>query len=291
MEKGRIDIVLGSKDRPTELGMLLVSLHNQTYQDFDIIILDDASGTPYINHHFLICIINMLKLNNHCVRVIRNEASWGISRMRIQMVKESLKYGRGEYICRIDDDSILDKDYLKKLIDVIDKGYDIATGIVPCAFQPELERELQFVTPYISDIEIDKDGNMLKFGDDCGFSYREEAIIPTPHFRSSCLYKKSIHDKGMMYIDYLTPSGFREEEFFSFNAIIQGFKIGCHTGAKAYHMLTPSGGDRRTDYNTLASTNHEMILEFIKKLSRKHGNFIEDYKKRLKEKGLLWEKV
>ena len=45
-----IAILINVRDRPTELVLLLQSLRTQSYQDFDIFILDDQSGTQLINY-------------------------------------------------------------------------------------------------------------------------------------------------------------------------------------------------------------------------------------------------
>ena len=57
--------------------------------------------------------------------------------------------------------------------------------------------------------------------------------------------------------------GYREETFFSFNAVMKGFKIGVDLGANAWHLMTPSGGERFADSNTLVAQNQKMLNEFI----------------------------
>ena len=88
----RIVINIATRDRPTEVALLLESLRNQTFQNFDIYIHDDFSGTPVNSYHFLVCMINRLKLDGHKVRFERNAVNLGIPKMRQLMVDNTFKY-------------------------------------------------------------------------------------------------------------------------------------------------------------------------------------------------------
>jgi len=69
----RISIHITTKDRHSEVAILLQSLRTQTYQAFDIMLLDDGSGTPLTTHHPTMSLINRLKLENHKIKIIRND--------------------------------------------------------------------------------------------------------------------------------------------------------------------------------------------------------------------------
>lgn len=276
----KVDINLCYKDRPTEMGLLLTSLRTQTHQDYDIFISDDGSSTPIQGYHFLNCLINRLKLEGHRVVLLRNDRSLGIARNRQGLVDYTLEHGSGDGICRIDDDCIVDPDYLEKLVQVIDEGYDIASGVTPPMLGTHIAREVKYVEPIINRVVLDGEGNFVINGDDCGSSYIDSVVLPTHHFRSSALIKKDVHRK-VSYEDTLTPCGFREEEFFSFRAILSGFSIGVHTGAFAWHLMAPSGGDRRQNYAELSVQNQRLLNRFVKRNFKKHGDFIEAYNKSL----------
>jgi GT2 family glycosyltransferase len=270
-----------SKDRPTEIALLLQSLRTQTHQDWDLFIMDDRSGVPYPNHHFISSLINRIKFEGHKVTYWRNEIHYGVTKLRQKVVDRIMEEGKGEAILRLDDDNILEPDYMEKLIEVLDKGYDIASGLVPHVSVPFIKRETRFVKPFIADISLNDDGSIKSFGDDCGMEYLESEIIPSPHFRSMALIRKKVHEK-VKYEDNLGFCSFREEEFFSFKAITNGFKIGVHTGAIGYHLMTPSGGERNQDYINGLQRNHERLNEFTKELFKVHGDFIQKYKEQFK---------
>ncbi|MEK6878491.1 MAG: glycosyltransferase, partial [Nanoarchaeota archaeon] len=207
----RISIHITSRDRLTEILLLLQSLRTQTYQEFDIFILDDASGTPYQIDHKFNCLIVLLKQEGHYIKVIRNNQSNGVCYARNLLITNDTLNNPLTFRC--DDDVILERDYIEKLLKVIDNGYDIATGVVPTILAPVFERETKFVMPVISRIGFNKDGEMDYIGDDLGFQYLEEVILPSHHFRTNALYKSEINKK-ISYEKGLSPVGFREESFF-----------------------------------------------------------------------------
>lgn len=276
-----IDIMLCTKDRPTEVALLIQSLRTQTHQDWDLWIMDDRSGIPLVQHHFLNAIINRLKLEGHMVVYIRNEIRYGVTKLRQKVVERILDEGHGEAILRLDDDNLLNPDYIERLVKVLDLGYDIASGLVPNCAIPFIKRETRFIKPFIADVVLDEQGNIKYFGDDCGCEYLEKEIIPSPHFRSMALIRRKVHEK-VKYEDNIGFCSFREEEFFSFKALIEGFKIGVDTGAIAYHLQTPSGGERTPEFQNNLQYNHNLLNEFTKKLFIEKGNFIEKYKEQFK---------
>ncbi len=275
----KIDICIASKDRHTELALLLQSLRTQTYQNFDIYILDDMSGTPFGNNYFLQSIFSKLKYENHRVRVLRNEIPKGVCGARNLLIDETNEFGSGELILRCDDDVILEPDYLEKLLKGIKQGYDAMSGVVPPFINPDSVREVKFVKPIINHHKLDNEGNLVEAKDDCGHTYDEELILPTPHFRTNCLYKKEIQQK-IRYPIHLSHTGFREEGFFSFKMILEGYKIGINTQAIARHLLCPSGGVRAEDYSQRVQQDDKLFKEWIKDKFKIYGNFLEEYYKK-----------
>jgi len=276
----KIDIMICTSCRPTEIALLLQSLRTQTFQDFDIYIMDDRSGVPLNNYHFLIMLMNRLKLENHRVILWRNDIRYGVTKLRQIVVDRIMNEGRGEAILRLDDDNLLEPDYIERLVKVLDSGYDIASGLVPPLGMPFIKRDTKFVKPFIADIQLNEDGSIKIFNDDCGMEYLQKEIIPSPHFRSMALIKKKVHEK-VKYEQTLGFCSYREEEFFSFKALDAGFKIGVDTGAIAYHLQTPSGGERTSEYASGFTRNDERLNELAKEIFKKSGDFIKKYKEKL----------
>ncbi|MHA1868733.1 MAG: glycosyltransferase family 2 protein [Candidatus Heimdallarchaeaceae archaeon] len=279
--KNRITIHICTRDRHSELFGLLLSLKYQTIQNFDILICDDASGNPIINCYFITLLINRMKLEGHRFKIIRNPNSFGCCYARNRCIEED-DFGN-ELTMRLDDDVILEPDYIEKLLVVINKGYDMASGVVPNFGVPEMKRKNKFIKPIINKKEFDKNGNIIKYADDCGFCYLEDEIIQTDEFRTNCLYKSEINKK-IKYEPNLSHVAFREEAFFSTRAILEGYSIAVRTGAIAWHLQCPSGGNRCSDYNEKVKIDNETYYKWMKKMYQKHGNFLKVYHNKFKRR-------
>lgn len=278
----RIAILIGTRDRPTELFGLLQSLRTQTYQTFDILVVDDCSGTPMQDYQFINSIVGRLLIEGHNVKMVRNGISNGVSRMRQQCVDFALQhFSNCDLFLRIDDDTLAEPDFIQKLVDTINNGYDLASGLTPPLAGPDWKREVSYIEPVVNRVVLDETGGFLINGDDCGYSYIESKILPTHHFRSTALYKKEVHTVyGINYEENLSKSGMREEEFFSFRCILAGLKLGVHTGAIHYHLMTKSGG-QRTATPEMHIQNQRILNRFVKKKVKEKGDFIKAYNERL----------
>lgn len=256
-------ILINVKDRPSELALLLQSLRTQTFQDFDIFILDDCSGTPLTSYHFFNCIINRLKSENHMVFVKKTDFSEGVSKARHKIVKWANEFDY-EYYARVDDDVVLEPDYLERLFKVIEAGYDMASGVTVPMAGPTIKRDPKFLKGIANRVILDQNGDYIMNGDDCGIEYTESIIIPAHHFRSCALYKSEIHKKVNYCPTTLSWHGFREEQIFSYKLWLAGYKIGVDTGAVNYHQMTPSGGERSTQTNENTMFNQKQLEEFTR---------------------------
>lgn len=265
----RITIHVASRDRHSELGLLLQSLKDQQYKEWDLYILDDASGSPIEGNYFLNCLFTILKEEGHFVKVIRNNISNGVCFARNMLIEADTL--ENEYTCRLDDDVILESDYLTRLVNVIDSGYDLASGVTPTVLAPPIRRATEFAKPIINECVLDTEGKITKFADDCGYMYTESEILPAHHFRSNCLYKSEINKK-IKYEKGLSRVGFREESFFSLRCLWLGYKIGVDTGAIAWHLRTPSGGCRATNYNELVQIDDRQFNLWVKNTFRRKGD-------------------
>ena len=285
-KKYKIALLLSSKDRAGEMGMLLTSILCQTYKNFSIYLQDDASQVPLMNFYFIQNLINRLKLNGHVVLFRRNENSIGISRMRNSMVKWALEEDDNcSLFFRGDDDCIMEPDLLERLVRAIDsrENVELVSGLTPPLGHPNMKRNTKFVKPFISEFKVDEMGNILQIGDDCGWLYLQKELIPSQHFRSYALYKKTIHtEKNIWYAENLTFAGWREEEFLAMQIIAQGGIILVDTGAINWHMLTPSGGNR-FQTQEMMKVNDECLQKFVKDLFIKNNNFIKKYNDKFKE--------
>ena len=56
-----------------------------------------------------------------------------------------LENAKTELILRLDDDNILEKDYIERLVNCLNQGFDIASGIVPPCGIGQIKRETKFL--------------------------------------------------------------------------------------------------------------------------------------------------
>ena len=276
----RITIMVASKDRHSEISLLIQSLRTQTFQDWDLVI-GDESKTPITACHFLMCLVGRLRHEGHGVEIIRNEVSQGVCFIRNTLIEKN-PWPENEYSARLDDDVILEWDYLSRMTRVLEIGYDIASGITPHIIPPLWERNADYLDAslIINNIELDNKGNITKYTDDCGVGYMQSITLPATNFRSNAVYKTEITEK-VRYPQHLTKVGFREEAHFSIRAILQGYKIGVDTGAIAWHVQSGSGGCRCSDYAECVQLDEQTFRKYVKKMFQKHGDFIKKYKEGL----------
>jgi glycosyltransferase involved in cell wall biosynthesis len=255
-------ILVNTRNRATELALLLQSLRTSFYQDFDVFILDDKSNNPNENYHFFNCLVNRLKQEGHKVFIKYNSFNLGVTRARQAIVDWALSIEKYEYLVRLDDDVIIEPDYLDRLKYVIERGYDMASGVTVPMVQPTFKRDPKFLKGIANRVILDEQGNYIMNGDDCGQEYTESIIIPAHHFRSCCMYKSIIHEKANYLPSKLSMNGFREEQIFSYRILMAGFKIGVDTKAVNWHIICPSGGERPT--MDMVPFNQGILEEFTK---------------------------
>ena len=257
-------ILINTRDRPTEVAMLLSSLYFQTYQDFDVYILDDQGGTPLNSYHFFNCMVMRMILSNHKVNIRKTDFQHGVSKARQSIVDWALEK-EYKYLCRVDDDVFLEPDFLERLIKVVKiEGYDLASGVTPPMAGPTFIRDIKYIGEVINRVVLNTEGNYVFNGDDCGMAYTESVILPAHHFRSSAIYKSEIHKKVNYTPTRLSKHGFREEQIFSYKLQMEGYKLGVDTGAIAWHQQTPSGGERFPTQNEDVAFNETILKEFTK---------------------------
>lgn len=268
----RISLHVTTKDRHTETALLLQSLRTQTYQDWDLVIHDDASGMPLFQAHFISSLIARLKLEGHAVVQLRSNMSKGVCNGRNMCIKHD-NLGN-PLTCRLDDDVLLEPDYLEKLVEAINQGYDLVSGVIPLLMMPEHVRETKHLGSVINLHRFDEEGNLVEFRDECAYCYDKDIILSTHQFRTHALYRSELH-KVFSYPENLSMSGFREEGFVSLKLLSEGKKLAVRTGAVAYHLQTPSGGCRSPTYDENVQLDHASWLKFAKKLYGEKGDFLE----------------
>lgn len=101
-----VSIVIPYYNRPIKLKRALDSINNQSYKDFEIIIIDDASDKPFEAYdNKLFEKINYIRCNNN--------KGPGVAR------NVGLEVAKGDYVIFLDSDDYLHRDFLKKCVNVL----------------------------------------------------------------------------------------------------------------------------------------------------------------------------
>lgn len=263
----KISINICTKDRVTELTLLLQSLRNQTYKDFDIIIVDE-SQTPLFNYHFFNSMVMRLKLEGHNV-IVKRSMSPGVVANRNQAIKLS----ETEYCLRIDDDSICDKNYVEKLYNLIKKSKKTGAtgGVVPMFGDADFVRNSNLLTIF-DEIRFNNEGDITKLTDNGGFQWQPYKILPTHHLRSSFIFRKKAAEEVKLFSAEYQGSAFREETDFCLKLAYKKYKMFTDTGAICWHLRAPSGGLRTPDYLQSLQICEQHFREKFKKKYKKLGD-------------------
>ena len=122
----RVSIIMPTYNRASLVGRAIESVRSQTYQDWELIIVDDAStdDTPYV--------LSEWSLRDERIRVFRNERNQYPDISGI--LNRGLVEAKGVYIARLDDDDYwILPDKLERQVAFLDTHPDhvlVGTGVV-----------------------------------------------------------------------------------------------------------------------------------------------------------------
>lgn len=100
-----VSVILPTHNRPELLAEAIASVQTQTFSDWELIIVDDASNPPAE----VPC--------GDVIRVIRHPASKGGAASK----NSGVEHARGEFIAFLDDDDLLATDYLERAVSSLSK--------------------------------------------------------------------------------------------------------------------------------------------------------------------------
>ena len=200
-----ISVILPVYNGEKYLKKAIDSILNQSYQNFEFIIINDGSKDNSIN------IINQYAITDSRIRVI-NRKNLGL----IATLNEAIEQSRGKYIARMDQDDIslskrlqLQYDYMSKnnldicggdFIIINEKGKRIGVGIVPKTYE-EIVLTLGFNVPFAHpSVLIKKEfliKNKLKYGKD-GKKYAEDLDMWMMMFNMGATFG-NVNDEVLKY--------------------------------------------------------------------------------------------
>lgn len=128
-EKPLVSVGIPTYNRPNELKRILRQMLSQSYQNIEIIILDNCST---INEVGQVAIDFVEKYQN--IKYIKNEKNLGV----LQNAAELINYANGEYFCWVSDDDYRSDDFIEKTVNFLQDNKEMTS--VFCDFR-EVDKE------------------------------------------------------------------------------------------------------------------------------------------------------
>ena len=223
----KITIVIPTRNREKYLIDLLKSIQEQTYQNWELIICNDGNTFSTETE-------NIIK-NINKVKII-----YGIQQGPMYAHELLYRNSNSEWIFRVDDDNILDKNCLYELIDNIDNDIGAIAPLVLSPYKKEIE-QTNYETPI--DINIHNFMSAAIVQQHIWPNYSN--LIYAQHLHSSFLYRKSLAERiKFIYHTSNSSVSYGEETIFSYKIYKLGYKLLVNQKAKIFHYMAENGGTR-----------------------------------------------
>jgi len=163
----KVSIVIPCYNRERYLGLAVQSALNQTYTDFELIIVDDGSTDASLQ------IAKQFAREDSRIKVLVSEKNQGVA----FALKTGFDAAKGEFVGQVDSDDLLEPLALELTVQTLED--DPGLGMV-----------------YTNYLDIDSEGNKLRVGSRCSIPYSRQRLLShfmTFHFR---LIRKSIYIKS-----------------------------------------------------------------------------------------------
>ena len=125
----KVSIIIPNYNGKEHLGILLPSIADQTFNDYEVLIIDDCSPDKSAVEY----IMSFVKDHKN-MRLIENERNMGF----VKTCNKGIKLASGEYICILTNDTEVAGNFIQRNVEIMDA--DSSIGVLSCTI-------------------IDKDGN------------------------------------------------------------------------------------------------------------------------------------
>lgn len=160
MNQTSISVIMPVYCAEKYVGEAMKSILNQTFQDFELLVIDDKGGDGSID------IVRAFRDSR--IKVLENDCNRGIA----YATNVGLSHAKGKYIALMDDDDIAMEDRLQLEYDYLEShpDIDVVGG---------------------GDISVDETGKIM--------SYRREVICNPERIKAELLFRDRIHNATSMY--------------------------------------------------------------------------------------------
>ncbi len=226
----KVSVAIPTYNRKDKLRRLLISLNESTFKDFEVIVVDDAStdGTE-----------GMIKSEFPYVKYIRHEKPTLVAKSR----NDAIEASEGEYIFFVDDDNVVEKDTIEKLVKFMDSRSDVGTAAPVTCYYSEPDK-VMYAGAILS--KYMRRTISLYSGYKC--KDLEDKIIEVDIFANSYMFRKeAIRKAGLIPWKRIPWNG--EDGYLQYKIKKLGYKNIVLGSARVYHDVNLKEGVRR--YNEM----------------------------------------
>lgn len=237
----KVTIVIPNYNGKHFMEPCLESLQHQTCKDFDILIVDNAStdgSLEYMAEHY------------PSIKVIPLNKNYGFSRA----VNEGIRRAKTPYVILLNNDTTVDKDYVKEMVHAIEKSpkiFSVSSKMIQM-YHPEL---------------IDSAGDLYTL---MGWGVCRGTGRPITNYTSddyiftacagAAIYRRSAFQK----IGYFDESHFAylEDIDIGYRARIYGYKNAYCSSALVYHVGSGTSGSKYNSFKVKLSARNSVYLNY-----------------------------
>jgi glycosyltransferase involved in cell wall biosynthesis len=160
----KVSIVIPCYNRKLYLGLAIQSVLNQTFTDFELIIVDDGSTDNSLQ------IAQQFAASDTRIKVLTSKQNQG----EAQALKKGFDTAQGNFVGQVDSDDLLEPEALELTVQALEG--DPGLGIV-----------------YTNYIDIDEDGNKVRVGMRCSIPYSAERLLTKMMVFHFTLIRRSVY--------------------------------------------------------------------------------------------------
>jgi GT2 family glycosyltransferase len=248
----KVSVAIPTYNRKEKLRRLLNSLKESTFKDFEVIVVDDAStdGTEV-----------MIKNEFPYVKYIKHEKPTLVAKSR----NDAIEASEGDYIFFIDDDNVVERDTIEKLLNYIEKHEEIGT-IAPVTCYYSSPDKVMYAGAVFS--KFMRRTISLYSGFPC--KSLEGKVIEVDVFANSYMFRKeAIKKAGLIPWRRIPWNG--EDGYLQYKIKKLGYKNVTLGSARVYHDVDIREGVKRYNEMRLYYAIRSKIV-FHKDLDSKLSN-------------------
>lgn len=251
----KISIIVPCYNTEKYIERCLQSLTNQTYNNIEIIVVDDATPDKSIE------IIKEYAAKDKRIKIVRHEKNKGLFQARLS----GAKVATGDFISFIDSDDYVDFDFYRELIETIEEEN---TDIVVCnTVVEESNRKFVYNLFKTGKTKLEKEELLDEYFKQKGLNYRWHTVW-------NKLYRMSIWKKSEKYYEEIKDHLIMTEDF-AFSTVLYFFANSLTYNERANYFYC-SNDEASTSLNKLTSKKCEKNILDIKK----SFDFVENFMKK-----------